>query len=128
MPDGTTTVQVKDYKLAFKPLLRPVTGISGFRGAKFERGQAPLSHIAMTADCSNPFSTLKRGKKMSTLKLVKPPAAYTNFRPIKEAKYNDILALLTHVNLLQEVTFYNNLHGQGNAAEQEAGEAEDAEE
>ena len=109
--DGTPVVKVLDFKRAYDPLIKPVTGISKFRGAKFERGNVPLSRISMTGECCDVIKTFKCGKKLSTLLSLKPNRAYLNFLPVKTAKFHDICDLLTHVNLAEGVTFYSNIHG-----------------
>ena len=45
MKDGTPVVKVLDFKKAFDPLLKPITGISEFRGAKFEGARNPSAEI-----------------------------------------------------------------------------------
>lgn len=110
-PDGTPIVRVKDYKKALDPIVRPITGISEFRGAKFEKGKQPLARKSMTVDCSEPISILKRGQKLQALKQLRLTQAYVDFLPIKTAKYQDIRALLEHVSLPPQATFYDNLRG-----------------
>ena len=48
---------------------------------------------------------------MSTLKsvIIDCPLAFNGFLPIKKAKFNDIMSLLSHVHLPESVTFYTSL-------------------
>lgn len=120
--DGTDVVQVMDYKAAYEPMIKAVTGISSFRGVVFQPGQVK-SRVAMTAACDTLVVILKRGQKMSSLTtLLNLRRAYAagTFLPIKEKKYDDVIALLGHVTLPPGTVFYEKLRpGGGNGDEQE---------
>lgn len=107
--DGTPVVKVKDYKTAYNAMIKSVDGISSFRGIKFQRGQPCCSRATMSAGCTQPVTILKRGKKLTNIAAAELHAAYSDFLPIKSAKLKDVRALLEHVNLPEEVVFYNNL-------------------
>ena len=118
--DGTDIVIVKDYKTGLETVLKAITGISQLRGVKFQRGAAPLSRNTMTAQCSDIVTMLKRGKKLTSLQAINLIDAYADFLPIKKAKYSDVKDLLTHINLPNDVTFYDHLK-----SDAQDGEAED---
>ena len=110
--DDTPVVTVKDYKTAYESVVRPVTGISEFRGVKFCSGKAAMSRIAMTASCETPMPLLKRGRNLSSLtdrRGIRRVYRAGTFLPIKEPKYNDVIQLLQHIHVADEVTFYANL-------------------
>lgn len=112
LPDDTPVITVMNYKDAYEPVVKAVTGIAAFRGVRFQLGKTVTSRTAMTADCTTPVTILKRGMKMvnltnpTNLCQAYPPG---NFLAIKEAKYNDVKALLAHVHLDARVTFYDKL-------------------
>ena len=107
--DGTEIVDVKNYKLAFDPLVKAINGISEFRGVIFSRGLLPKVRTAMTSSCTTEISILKRGKHITSLTSAELFPAYTSFLPIKAKNYDDVKALLSHVHLPQHVSFYSNL-------------------
>ena len=125
-PDGTPVVKVKGFKAGFDQLLRPPSGIATMRGLLFKRGQSPRCRYSMTGDCGTEVSILKRGKKLKEVlhKSRNLLPAYLNFLNIKKAKFDDIVALLTHVSLANDVTFYNTLSAQSDEQE-ESGDDED---
>ncbi|XP_067939751.1 uncharacterized protein [Watersipora subatra] len=112
LPDDTPVITVMNYKNAYEPVVKAVTGIVAFRGVRFQLGKTVTSRTAMTADCTTPVIILKRGMKMvnltnpTNLCQAYPPG---NFLAIKEAKYNDVKALLSHVHLDARVTFQDKL-------------------
>ena len=113
LDDSTPIVKVKDYKKAFDQVLRLPSGISGIRGLLFQRGKEPTCRYAMTTDCLTSVTILKRGKKMSSLVSAKAnvQAAYCRYLPIKASMLRDVLDLLKHVSLTENVTFYSHLEG-----------------
>lgn len=117
LTDTTPVVTVMDYKSAYEPVVKAITGISAFRGITFKQGSVK-SRVAMTATCDAPVNILKRGQKMASLSnpsnLRRAYAADT-FLPIKPKKYDDVIALLSHVTLPPEAKFYSNLRPGGDA-------------
>lgn len=110
-PDGNDVVSVMDYKAAYDPLIKAVTGISTFRGVTFQLGQLN-SRVAMTATCDAPVVLLERGQRTASfttrLNLQRAQAAET-YLGIKTKKYDEVIALLGHVILPPGATFYDNL-------------------
>ena len=94
--------------------MRPPSGIASIRGLLFRRGENPRCRYVMTGDCSTEMCLLKRGKKLRELlsasKTLLP--AYGTYLKIKKAKFDDVVALLTHVSVSDEVTFYNTISTQ----------------
>ena len=113
LDDGIPIVKVKDYKKAFDQVLGPPSGISGIRGLLLQQGKEPMCRYQMTADCLTSITILKRGKKMSNLvsAMADVQPAYCRYLPIKAAKLSDVLNLLKHVSLTENVTFYSHLEG-----------------
>ena len=65
----------------------------------------------MTADCLTSVTILKKGEKMSSLvsAMANVQAVYCGYLPIKATKPRDVLDLLKHVSLTENVTFYSQL-------------------
>ena len=82
----------------------------------------------MTGDCSTETCLLKRGKKLRELlgAFSKLLPAHLTFLGIKKAKFDDVVALLGHVTIPNEVTFYNTLSTQPEQ-QQESDDDEDVE-
>ena len=72
-----------------------------------------MCRYAVTADCLTSVTILKRGKRMSSLvsAMANVQAAYSGYLPIKAAKLRNVLDLLKHVTLTENVTFYSHLEG-----------------
>ena len=111
LDDGTPIVKVKDYNKTFDQVLRPPSGISGIGGLLLQQGKEPMCRYVMTADCLTSVTILKRGKKMSSLvsAMANFLAAYRWYLPVKAAKLRDVLDLLKHVSLTENITFYSHL-------------------
>ena len=126
--DGTPVVKVKDYKRGLDAFLRPPSGIAAIRGLLFRRGQNPRCRYSMTGDCSTEICLLKRGKKLRELlgAFSKLLPAHLTFLGIKKAKFDDVVALLGHVTIPNEVTFCNTLSTQPEQ-QQESDDDEDVE-
>lgn len=109
--DGTPIVQVKDYKTSLEPVIKPIAGIAKFRGITCLRGKNPVARSSMTGPATETLSILKRGMSLTSLAAAinGAPLAYPDFLPIKDAKLKDVQALLGHVHVPPELTFYNNL-------------------
>ena len=54
--DGTSVVEVKDFKKGFDPFLRPPSGIAIMRGLLLRRGQNPRCRYSMTGDYQLKFA------------------------------------------------------------------------
>ena len=124
--DGTPVVEVLDYKAGLDPIIKPVSGISRFRGLLFQRGQTPKSKSVMTGECTCPVTVLKRGVNRVSLHMAVDSAkrAYDDFLPVKSAKARDVHMLLEYVDLSPDVTFYNNVKGDGSDERESADEYE----
>ena len=109
--DSRPVVRVKDFKSSLDKVIKAPEGIASLRGILFERLKNPVGRSSMTGPLTSTLNLLKRGKSMSTLKsaIIDCPLAFNGFLPIKKAKFNDIMSLLSHVHLPESVTFYTSL-------------------
>ena len=67
-----------------------------------------MCRYELTADCLTSVTILKKGKKMSSLvsAMANVQAAYCRYMPIKAVKLRDVLDLLKHVSLTENLTFH----------------------
>ena len=113
LDDGTPIVKIIDYKKAFDQVLHPPSGISSICRLLLQQGKKPMCRYAMTADCLTSVTILKRVKKMSSLfsATANVQVAYCQYLLVRAAKLTDVLDLLKHVSLTENVTFYLHLEG-----------------
>jgi hypothetical protein len=109
--DSRPVVRVKDFKSSLDKVIKAPEGIASLRGILFERLKNPVGRSSMTGPLTFTLNLLKRGKSLNTLKsaIQDCPLAFNGFLPIKKAKFDDIMSLLSHVHLPESVTFYTSL-------------------
>lgn len=114
LPADTPVITNMNSKDAYEPIVKALTGIAR---VWFQLKNTVTSQIAMAADCTTSCHLEKSNEDGEShqpyhLRRAYPPV---NFLAIKDAKYNDVKALLTQVHPDARVTFCDKLEPYGAA-------------